>query len=127
MATLIYTTGNGYSCSCCRRSSQEYTHFDIEDIDSLIKECIDIARCSDWDFYINTIDGYGAADDLETKIMQAIKDAESSHNHQTRIKELVRQISSIDDWFNTLDAVKANKAAEREKLSAALNELGGVL
>ena len=72
MAMLIYTTGNGYYC-CCHQTSQDYTHFDSDDIDSLIDDCISIAKSSDWDFGISTIEGYvGDADELEAKITQAI-------------------------------------------------------
>lgn len=124
MAMLVYTTGNGYHCGCCRRTSQDYTYFDSDDIQSLIRECIDIARGSEWDFYVNTIEGYDGEDDLEQIIEAAIKQAEIDFDRKRDIDSLTRQISSIDNWFTNLEKTKAEKLAEREKLVEKLAKLG---
>lgn len=124
MAMLVYTTGNGYHCGCCRHTSQDYTYFDSDDIQSLIKECIDIARGSEWDFCINTIEGHDGKDDLEQIIEAAIKQAEIDFDRKRDIDSLTRQISSIDNWFTNLEKTKADKLAEREKLVEKLAKLG---
>lgn len=124
MAMMIYTTGNGYRCGCCRRTSQDYTHFDEADIDSLIEECISISSDSDDDFSINTFEGYsGDADELETRIMAAISDAEKYREHKRAIEVLQRNIKEIDSWFNTLDQTKASKIERRAELQSKLDAL----
>lgn len=116
MAMLVYTTGNGYHCGCCRQTSQDYTYFDSDDIQSLIKECVEIARGSEWDFYVNTIEGYSGEDDLEQVIETAIKQAEADADRKRKIDDLTRQITSINNWFANLERTKDEKMAEREKL-----------
>lgn len=123
MGMLIYSTGNGYHCHCCRRTDQDYTYFDSNDIDSLIDECISIAKSSDWDFSVVTIEGYVGEEDLETKIDRAVADAEKAHNLARKIDDLKKQISSIDGWFNTLDDSKVRKQKERDDLIIKLKEL----
>ena len=125
MAMLVYTTGNGYHCGCCRQTSQDYTYFDSDDIQSLIKECIEIARGSDWDFYVNTIEGYSGEDDLELVIESAIKQAEADADRKRKIDDLTRQIASINNWFTNLERTKDEKMAEREKLIDKLKTLEG--
>lgn len=123
MGMLIYSTGNGYHCHCCRQTNQDYTYFDSDDIDSLIDECISIAKSSDWDFSVVTIEGYVGEEDLETKIDRAVADAEKAHNLARKIDDLKKQISSIDSWFNTLDDSKVRKQKERDDLIIKLKEL----
>lgn len=125
MAMLVYTTGNGYRCSCCRQTSQDYTYFDSDDIQSLIKECIEIAGGSDWDFYVNTFEGYdGDSDELERQIMAAIEQAEKDYDRKRKINDLQSRVKDIDRWFANLEATKAENTAKREKLLAELAELG---
>lgn len=124
MAMLVYTTGNGYHCGCCRQTSQDYTYFDSDDIQSLIKECIEIARGSQWDFYVNTIEGYSGEDDLEQTIETAIKQAEAASDRKRDVDNLTRQIASIDNWFTNLEETKVEKLAEREELVEKLMKLG---
>lgn len=125
MAMMIYTTGNGYSCSCCRRTSQDYTHFDEADIDSLIEECIEISRCNDDDFYINTFEGFsGDADELESRIMAAISNAEKYREHKRKVEELQRSIREIDSWFENLEVTKDERTQRRVDLRTKLAELG---
>lgn len=124
MAMLVYTTGNGYHCGCCRQTSQDYTYFDPDDIQSLIKECIDIARGSEWDFYVNTIEGYDGEDDLEAIIEAAVKQAEKDFDRKRDIDSLNRQIQGIDNWFASLEKTKEDKRAERAKLVEKLAALG---
>lgn len=124
MAMLVYTTGNGYRCGCCRQTSQDYTYFDSDDTQSLIKECIDIARGSVWDFYVNTIEGYDGEDDLEAIIEAAIKQAEIDFDRKRDIDSLNRQVQSIDNWFANLEKTKVDKQAERAKLVEKLAGLG---
>lgn len=124
MAMLVYTTGNGYHCGCCRRTSQDYTHFDPEDIQSLIEECIYIARGSEWDFYVDTIEGYEGEDDIEAIIEAAIKQAEVDFNRKRDIDSLNRQIQCIDNWFTSLEETKEDKRNERAELVEKLAALG---
>jgi len=125
MAMLIYVTGNGYNCGCCRRTDQDYTHFDEDSIESLIKECIELSRYAEGDFSIRTIEGYGGdADELEKRIMDAITAAEQDVEQQKKIVDLKHQISEIDRWFDTLEAQKSAKAENRRKFVDSLKELG---
>lgn len=124
MAMLIYTTGNGYSCNCCRRTDQNYTHFNDDEIDNLIKECVEISQYAEGDFYINTIEGYsGDSDELERLITKAISADEKARAHAAEINEIQKNITSIDRWFDGLEAEKAAKIKRREELQAKLTAL----
>lgn len=124
MAMMIYTTGNGYHCGCCRQSSQDYTHFDDDDIESLIKESIELSQRADGDFYINTIEGYsGDSDELEKSIMEAIDADEKQRERKKKVNELQRNIAEIDTWFANLEITKADRTKRRVELRAQLNEL----
>ena len=124
MAMMIYITGNGYHCGCCRQTSQEYTYFDEDGIDSLIKECIEISRSAEDDFYINTFEGYsGDSDELEKRIMDAISVAEKQREHKKKVDTLQRSIKEIDTWFSTLEQTKAAKLAQRADLQSKLDAL----
>ena len=125
MAMLVYTTGNGYHCGCCRHTIQDYTYFDSDDTASLIKECCEIAGSYDWDFYVNTVEGYdGDSDELERQIMAAIKQAEKDYDRKRKISDLQSRVKDIDRWFANLETTKAENSAKREKLLAELTELG---
>lgn len=127
MATIIYSTGNGYNCHCCRRTVTEY--LDFEDVEDAIQQCIYVAKGADWDFSIDAIKGWDNDErdnyDLEKLIMEKINAAEKMHDNQKEIDSLNRQIREIDGWFNSLEDEKVRKADVRKTLYAKLAELGG--
>jgi hypothetical protein len=128
MAMLIYTTGNGYNCGCCRRTDRDYMHFDEDEqsIAYLIRDCIEISKRAEGDFSIDTIEGYsGDSDELEARIKTAIDQAEKEEERQKSIGITKRQLREIDDWFSTLDKQKADNEARKAKLLAHLRELEG--
>lgn len=109
MATIIYYTGNGYRCSCCRQSSKDYLNFD--DVEDAIVECIDIASGSEWDFGIDTIQGYeGDAYELEQQIMDAVSQAEDDQETRRKIEQIKKDIAHTENWFDTLEETKVKKA-----------------
>lgn len=128
MATIMYSTGNGYYCGCCRRTDTDTFYFDSEDIQYAIDECISIAKGADWDFSIDQIFEFTHetmdASDLESRIEEEVKKAEKRHKHQAEIDRITRKIKEIDWWFDNLEQTKASKTSEREKLQAKLAELG---
>ncbi len=125
MATIMYRTGNGYHCGCCRQTWADT--FDFETAEEAVSESISIARGSDWDFSIDRIFGFmdedSNADELEERIMEAIKQAEKDHDKQREITRLQDQIKAINKWFATLEQQKAEKNAEVEKLLKKLEEV----
>jgi len=127
MATIIYSTGNGYNCHCCRRTTTEY--LDFVDVEDAIHQCIEIAKYADWDFSIDAIKGWDNDEQdewaLEKLIEGKIAEAEKVHKNQKEIDSLNRQIREIDGWFNSLEDEKVRKADVRKKLSTKLAELGG--
>ena len=128
MAMLIYTTGNGYSCGCCRQTNREFVYFeeDEQSIANLVRDCIEISRCAKGDFSIDTIEGYsGDADELEKRITAAISQAEAEAERRKQIGSLTQQIKEIDNWFSTLDAAKEEKTTRRQRLTEDLQKATG--
>ena len=126
MATLIYVTGNGYHCSCCRRTSTDYMDFDEDDagVESLIRECVEQSRYAEGDFYIDAIKGYtGDETELENRITAAIAAAEKRQETQDEIDRLKRSISELESWFAELEASKARKMQSLVTARARLAEL----
>ncbi len=122
MATIIYYTGNGYSCSCCRHSSTDY--FDFETPEEAIAECIDIASGSDWDFGINSIKGYdGDEYELEQQIEAAIVKAQEDRETRRKIEQVKKDIAHLETWFASLEASKTTNAAQLDKKRLELEEL----
>lgn len=128
MATIIYRTGNGYSCGCCRQTWSSDLYFDEDNIQGAIDACIDIAKAAEWDFSIDNIYEFDrediSKDALENMIMDAVRKAEVRHEHKQKIDRLEGKIEDIDKWFATLDQTKEAKSAEREKYKAELAALG---
>lgn len=130
MATIIYVTGNGYSCGCCRQTYTDYLDFDPEDIQPAINECIQAARGSEWDFYIEAIRGLGedmSEDELERLIKEAIDNARDDAKRKQTIKDTYRQLEEINRWFEQLESTKILKETQRKVLQAKLVELGAVI
>lgn len=122
MATIIYYTGNGYSCSCCRMSSTDY--LDFETPDEAIQECIEIASRSDWDFGIKDIKGYSGDEyELEQQITQAVEQAEKDKELRTKIEQVKKDIARTEHWFASLEASKASNAEYLTKKRLELEEL----
>jgi hypothetical protein len=125
--TVIYTTGNGYRCGCCR--TEDTDNFDAEDEASAIEECIPIARGSDWDFEIERILGVDDPDATENRIMSAINLAEKEHWVLKKIKSLEDQISKDRKWILDVPAEKArreeNIRVKEEELARLRGEEGG--
>jgi hypothetical protein len=118
---IVYTTGNGYFCGCCRRTDRDYEHYDTEE--EALADLTDIARRADWDFSISTIEGYdGDAWELEQRLERMIKIAEEDQDRLDRINRLKRSISDIEYWFTNLEETKASKQEELEKLKVKLEE-----
>lgn len=128
MATIMYRTGNGYRCGCCRQTWTDTLDFESDDIDYAIAECISYAKSADWDFSIDRIFGFShetmGEDDLERRIEDEIKRAEKRADHQEEIDRVSRNLKEINWWFDNLEQTKLDKQAEREKLQAKLTELG---
>ena len=126
MATLIYVTGNGYHCGCCRRTDTNYMDFEEDEygITSLIGECVELSSYAEGDFYIEAIKGYsGDETELENKITAAIAVAEKRAKHKKEIDSVKRSITEIESWFNSLEATKASKTKLLESYRAKLSEL----
>lgn len=122
MATIIYYTGNGYSCSCCRQSSTDYLDFDTPE--EAIRECIEIASYSDWDFGIDAIKGYdGDEHELEQQIIKAVEQAEKDKELRIKVEQVKKDIAHIENWFATLEASKATNMERLNKKRLELEEL----
>ena len=126
MATLIYVTGNGYHCGCCRCTDTDYMDFEEDeyDITALINECIERSSYAEGDFYIEAIKGYsGDETELENRITAAIAVAEKRVKHKKEIETTKRSIAEIESWFSSLEATKASKTKLLESHRAKLAEL----
>ena len=122
MATLAYTTGNGYYCYCCRRTSSGTIWFD--NIDELIHECVYLAESSDFDFCVDTVYDYdGDADAIDNQISLAVEKRKSDIKRKSRIVDIERIIGEIDSWFKNLETDKQTKATRRQVLAAELAQL----
>lgn len=122
MATLIYYTGNGYSCSCCRQSSTDYLDFDTPE--EAIKECIEIASYNEWDFGIKDVRGYdGDVYELKEQIAKAVEQAEEDKDLRIKIDQVKKDIAHIENWFATLEASKATNMERLNKKRHELEEL----
>lgn len=122
MATIIYYTGNGYSCSCCRQSSTNY--FDFETPEEAIAECIDIASGSEWDFGINDIKGYdGDAYELEQQIDAAVEKASQAQTLRRKIAQIKSDIATTETWFAQLESTKDAKTKYLNEKRQELEEL----
>lgn len=126
MATLIYTTGNGYNCGCCRMTSTDSFSFDTEE--DAIGEAIEVASYAEWDFSIKDIIGYdGDENDLENRIMSAVVSAEKDKDRKLKIAQLKKDIAYTEDWFATLEQQKQTKQDLLDKNRAMVIELEGKL
>lgn len=124
--SIIYTTGNGYRCSCCRWSHTSYLDYDNEyfDVQDAINSCIILARDNDWDFYIDSIKGFnGDVDELEKQITSAVDKAEKDDIKREKIEKIKNNINEHDWWFNNLESEKIERASKRKELQAQLREL----
>ena len=122
MATIIYYTGNGYSCSCCRQSSTDY--LDFETPEDAIAECISIAASADWDFGINTIKGYNGDEyELEQQIEQAVIAAQDAAKHRAEVAQVKEEISRLENWFGNLESTKVTNQKTLEQKRSELEEL----
>lgn len=101
MFMIMYTTGNGYRCSCCRHTNSSF--YDADDEADAIAECVRLSRAAEGDFHLNEIRGYeGDAEDLEKKITEAIEASERTDSEQKALAELKSEIKKLERWQETL-------------------------
>lgn len=119
---VMFTLGNGYRCSCCRTSRRDDIDGTLEEV---IDYCIKEAKRADWDFSVYQVRECEEDQEftIEEQIKTAVKAAEKREKHATEVKKLERQISDVDDWFDTLDKQKTSKTKERDEAQAKLAAL----
>lgn len=135
MIKIEYSTGNGYSCSCCRVSDTCEETFQSED--EAMSFCLDAARFSDWDFSIldinitvdenasgeNTSNIQGKETDLESRIMNAVRKAEDESNLNKEIKKLQDRIGADKNWLANVQKETARRENSIKENSEKLAEL----
>lgn len=122
MFTIMYTTGNGYRCQCCRQSSGDF--LDAESEDDAIKQCIAISRSYEGDFSIDAIRGCEIDDESELihRINEAIKADEKAEERRKELAKLEDEIKAIKHWQGNLPLEAEKKARKLETLKQQLKE-----
>lgn len=121
MLTLMYTTGNGYRCSCCRRTDGDF--LDAENEADAIEQCVSISRSYEGDFSIDAIRGYdGDENELIQRITAAIKADEKAEEKKKEVAKLKDEIKAIEHWQGNLPLEMEKKAKKLETLKQQLND-----
>lgn len=124
MATMIYVTGNGYNCSCCRQTDTDYIEVDETNIDSIIETCLDISAGSDGDFSITEIIGCDIdVDQLEKRVKEGVEEKLKIKKKKQKLSQLKSAIAAAESWFVNLDKTKAEKLARLNDMHKQLAEL----
>jgi hypothetical protein len=123
--TVIYETGNGYSCSCCRNTDQDNDDFESER--DAIEGCVDIARRYKWDFSIERIIGVEDGDGLERRIDAAIEEAKKQAKIDDAIYRLERENSTDRAWIDSVPTEVERRQKSIAERNERLKELKGAI
>lgn len=118
MVTIEYSTGNGYSCSCCRITEAEIESFDSED--QAFERCLEIAHSYDWDFSVLNVSGAADNEALEKRIDAAVDQGKKGDIKAQKIRDLDKRIKENEFW---LDNVEKEIARRQEQLNTDSAEM----
>lgn len=119
--TIIYTTGNGYSCSCCRNSDESNEDFDTED--AAVAACCDLAARAGFDFSVDRILGAENPDDLEKRIEAAVAARKTADELAGEIQRLKEDNAKHRAWLNNVGAETQRRLNAMSANDAKLIEL----
>lgn len=107
MFDLVFYTGNGYNCSCCRVEYTEVENFDS--IEDLVDFCVSTASGNEYDFGIDTITIYDECQYTPAELEHYIN---SMIDYHKDIRDIEYHIKSNQDTITNsqwwLDDVEKN-------------------